>query len=279
MTFFVLLASIQPVVVGAMLAWAGAYKLAGRTVGVAASRSALPRLLGSHRRALAAYRLTGLIELVVALVLFGGGKTPSTVIVGLGFLCYLAYAKMVVPQSSCGCTSASTSPVGWRSFGRAAIVAVGGVLAMLPIAVPWWKGFGADPICAMFLATAESLLVLGLSPDFDRRWLRPARALRLKYGRHPLVDVPDTVPVAATAYNVERSEAFTPVAHLISSGLQDSWDAEGWRILTYAGRLDDREVTIVFAVGMTTDTVGIRVSVVEEQTGQIIPVEAFQPAG
>jgi hypothetical protein len=268
------LATVQPLIIGAMLAWAGGYKLAGRTVGVAASRSALPTLLGSPRRALVAYRMTGAIELVAALLLFSGLKTPAAFVVGLGFLCYLTYAKIAVPASSCGCTSASSAPIGWRTFARAGIVAAGGALSLIA-AEPWWTALDVSGFVAI---AVETLAVLALSPDFDRRWLMPARALRLTFGRHPLQDVPDTVPVSATAYNVERSAAFRTVAHLIKSGLTDSWDADGWRILVYTGLLGADEVTIVFAVGLNSETIGIRVSVVDERTGQILPVEAFQPA-
>ena len=55
----------------------------------------------------------------------------------------------------------------------------------------------------------------------------------------------DTLPIAATAYNLERSEIFGSVAHLVRSGVQESWEADGWRILTYAG---EGHTTMVFAV-------------------------------
>jgi hypothetical protein len=274
---------MQPLVVAATLAWAGSYKLVGRTVGVAASRSALPKLLGSDERAVLGYRVAGGIELLVAVGLLVAGSTPvapaAATVVGFGFLAYLGYAKVKVPKSSCGCTSSRAEPIGWRSFTRAGIVAAGGLLAtvaaLVSMSTPWWSALVSQPLLAVLVVVVEALVVLSLSPDFDRTWIMPLRIWRMKHGPHPLADVPDVMPVTATAYNLERSEAFTAVSHVVRSGLLDSWDEDGWRVLTYGGRIGDRPVTLVFAVGLGSDTLGIKSSVVDEATGEIVSVPAL----
>jgi methylamine utilization protein MauE len=273
--------SLQPLLVGAMLAWAGTYKLAGRTVGVAASRSALPKLLGSTGRATLAYRVTGGIELAVAVALLVTGSVPvapaAATVVGVGFLAYLGYARKAAPTSSCGCTSSRAEPIGWRSFARAAIVAAGGLASGVAAAIgptgSWWSALADKPLPAVAVVVLEAALVLALSPDFDRTWLVRLRMLRMRFGRHPLADIPDTVPVNATAYNLERSEVFYSVAHLVRTGLLESWDVDGWRILTYGGRDGDRPVTLTFAVGLDSANLGIRASVVDESTGEVLPIE------
>ncbi|WP_344306152.1 MauE/DoxX family redox-associated membrane protein [Fodinicola feengrottensis] len=276
------IASMQPLVIAAMLAWAGTYKLLGRTVGVAASRSALPKLLGSDQRAVVGYRVTGAVELTVAVLLLVAGSTPVPAVaataVGVSFLAYLGYAKVAVPKSSCGCTSSRAEPISWRGFSRAAIVAVGGLVATIAAITstgsPWWSALASQPLPAVLVVAAEVVLVLSLSPDFDRTWIMPLRIWRMKYGRHPLAGVPDTLPITATSYNLERSEAFTAVSHVVRSGLLESWDEDGWRVLTYGGRIGKRPVTVVFAVGLDSATVGIRSSIVDEATGEILPVPA-----
>ncbi|WP_222853709.1 MauE/DoxX family redox-associated membrane protein [Fodinicola acaciae] len=264
------IASVQPLVIAAMLGWAGAYKLAGRTVGVAASRSALPKLLGTDQRALVAYRVTGGVELLVAVALLVAGDTPvpaaAASVVGAGFLAYLGYARLAAPKSSCGCTSARSEPIGWRSFARAGIVAAGSLLALFAATTPWWA---AGP-SAVVVVVLEAALVLALSPDFDRTWLMPVRAWWSRHRPHPLGDIPDTVPVTATALNLERSEEFGRLSHVVRSGLIESWDTEGWRIMTYGGRIGARAVTVVFAVGLDSTTVGVRSSIVDERTGETV---------
>lgn len=278
--------SLQPLLVGAMLAWAGTYKLLGRTVGVAASRSALPKLLGSTGRATVVYRVAGGVELAVAVALFAAGSTPvppaAATAVGIGFLAYLGYARIAVPTSSCGCTSSRAEPIGWRSFARAAIVAAGGLAAAVGPTVPWWSAIGAHPWTATVVVVLEAALVLALSPDFDRAWLMRYRMLRMRFGPHPLAGLPDTVPVNATAYNLEHSSLYYSLSHLIRTGLQESWDVDGWRVLTYGGRDGNRPVTLTFAVGMNAANAGTRASVVDEATGEVLPVEPLarrpQPA-
>lgn len=265
------IASVQPLVIAAMLGWAGAYKLAGRTVGVAASRSALPKLLGSQERAVLGYRITGGVEILVAVALLVAGSTPvpaaAATVVGLGFLAYLGYARVAAPKSSCGCTSARAEPIGWRSFSRAGIVVVGGALALFAASGPWWSALTPVGVGVVVL---EAALVLSLSPDFDRTWLMPIRAWWLMRRPHPLGGIPDTVPVGATALNLERSEEFGKLSHVVRSGLIDSWDADGWRILTYGGRIGQRAVTVVFAVGLDSTNLGIRSSIVDEQTAETV---------
>jgi hypothetical protein len=274
---------MQPLVIAAMLAWAGSYKLVGRSVGVAASRSALPKLLGSEQRAVRGYRIAGGVELLVALGLLVAGSTPAApaaaTVVGVGFLAYLGYAKVKVPKSSCGCTSSRAEPIGWRSFTRAGIVAVGGLVATIAavtaIAVPWWSALISQPLLAILVVVVEALVVLSLSPDFDRTWIMPLRIWRMKHGPHPLAGVPDVLPVTATAYNLERSEAFTALSHVVRSGLLESWDEDGWRVLTYGGRIGNRSVTLVFAVRLASDTLGIKSSIVDEATGETLPVPSL----
>ncbi|WP_279580683.1 MauE/DoxX family redox-associated membrane protein [Fodinicola feengrottensis] len=187
--------------IAAMLAWAGTYKLLGRTVGVAASRSALPKLLGSDQRAVVGYRVTGAVELTVAVLLLVAGSTPVPAVpavaataVGVSFLAYLGYAKVAVPKSSCGCTSSRAEPISWRGFSRAAIVAVGGLVATIAAITstgsPWWSALASQPLPAVLVVAAEVVLVLslspGLRPDLDHAAAHLADEVRpASAGRRP----------------------------------------------------------------------------------------------
>src|SRR3569833_2630262 len=119
-------ASVQPLFIGGTLLWSGGLKCFGRSARRSAERSALPSLVGAGR-ALAAYRLTGVLELALAAVLLlppaYAAETAAAAVLGLGFLGYLTYARVAAPDSSCGCLSRRRTPVTWRSFARAGLPA------------------------------------------------------------------------------------------------------------------------------------------------------------
>src|SRR5690349_11269861 len=108
---------MQSFVVAAALIWAGGFKLFARTARLAAAQSGLSRLVG-EQRVQAAYKALGVLELAVAGLLLSlpsvGG--PAAAVLFTGFLGYLAYTRVAAPQSSCGCSSARTNPIGWRNF-------------------------------------------------------------------------------------------------------------------------------------------------------------------
>ena len=99
-------ASVQALFIGGTLLWSGGLKCFGRSARRSAERSALPSLVGEGR-ALAAYRLTGALELALAAVLqlppAYAAEAAAASVLGAGFLGYLTYAKVVAPDSSCGC--------------------------------------------------------------------------------------------------------------------------------------------------------------------------------
>jgi hypothetical protein len=181
---------------------------------------------------------------LVGLAAAAGVGAPAAAL-GVGFLGYLGWAQRKAPDRSCGCTATTSAPVTWRSYGRAGLVVAGGLAA------------GAG-----WLAAAAGLVLLAL---VDERWVLPARRLRLRLGGHPHALPPQDVPVAATVELLETSLAWHQAAGIVRSGLLESWDADGWRFLRYAG---DR-VTVVFALDATatTDTTAspvVRLAVVPE---------------
>src|SRR5213593_1166995 len=97
--------SLAPLV-GGVLVWAAALNLFGRNADLAARRSALSNVVGRDR-VLATYRTVGGVELAVGALLLLPPALPAeawlSVTLCVGMLGYLAYARLVSPQSSCGC--------------------------------------------------------------------------------------------------------------------------------------------------------------------------------
>jgi len=276
-----LVPDLAPLVVGALLAWAGAVKLFGRSTPQQAADSALGRLLRDVRWTTRALRALGAVELVVATALL---LTPTWSVaagaataLGIGFIGYLGYAKVTAPESSCGCTGSRHTPITWRAFARAGLVVTGGLMAASATS-PWWASAAAEPVASAAVVAAWTVGLAALSTDLDRLWLLPLRRARLRLLGHPLEGTDGEVPVAATVELLEHSLAWQAASPVVRSALLEHWDAEGWRILRYSG-VDNgpdgpRPVSVLFALDPratidTTENPVVRVSVIDEDLGEV----------
>lgn len=282
-----LIIDLVPLLLGGLLAWTGAAKAFSRTLRSQAADSALLKLVGSLERAVLALRTLGFAELVlaVALVVAPTWWVPAAcvVLLGLGFLGYLAYGRAKAPSSSCGCT-AGPAPISWRAFARAGLVVAGGfaaaMAAALAVAGPWWQQVADRPLGALAVAVVAVLVVGALSTDLDRLWLLPLRQLRIRLFGTPLSSGSSDNPVAASVELLERSLAWESAGPIVRSGLVEWWDEDGWRILRYTGRYGEeaeaRTVSVLFALDpqasvSTTTAPAIRVVIVDDETQEILP--------
>jgi hypothetical protein len=203
---------VMKVLVAGVLVWAAVFKFRGGT-----RRSALSRLVGKER-VVAAFRVIGAVELVLAAALFTPVGQWATFAWFLGMLGYLSWAKVAEPESSCGCLSEKYAPVGVRALARAVLLAGMVVTADL---LPWYSVFPA------------AVLVFLLSAELDDYWLLPLRRLK---------------PVASTVQQLQKSTTYQSVYPILRSDLLDTWDEGDWRILTYSAERDGERATAVFAV-------------------------------
>ena len=275
------MAALQPLVVGAVLIWAARVKLVGRGAALNVRRSALQPLLGD-RFALPAYRLLGAAELVVGLLLLlppvlgsagrpvlGVGAVLATVL-SAGFLGYLVYARIKVPESSCGCMSTRRAPVSVRSLVRAVGLIVASAAA-IPAATGWWHAVGSHPLAGVVTVLVEAALVVVLSPEFDGAWLLPLRRVRVRMS-HPLAHQPFEIPLTSTVEQMERSLAYRRVASLLVSDVREHWDEGDWRMVCYTARYGERtDTTAVFAVPrLRYAPEEVRVAFVDEVSGEVL---------
>jgi hypothetical protein len=257
------IASLQPLVIGAVLVWSARVKLFSRGAPAAARRSALARLVGPAR-AVGAYRAVGGLELLLGVALLAPPapriEAVAAGVVGAGFLAYLAYARVAAPGSSCGCLGAARAPIGFRAFARAGALLVAAVAATATTGV-WTDALSSRPALAVVVA-AELGSMAALSSELDRHWLLPLRRLRTRW-THPLRTDPADVPVAATVEQIHRSGAYRRVAAGLLSDVRDHWDEGEWRIVCYAARVDGEPATAVFAVPrLRFDPGAVRVALV-----------------
>jgi hypothetical protein len=277
------LADLAPLLLGALLGWAGLAKLADRTA--PEPDTALMRLLHDARLVTGVLRALGAVEVGLAAVLLvrplwtvGGG---AAAVLGAGFVGYLAWARAVAPGSSCGCTGGRSTPVTGRSFARAGLVVAGG-LAATTATTPWWTVLADRPAAAGALLAAGVLLLAALSGDVDERWLLPLRRARLRLLGSPLAGPAGgpaagggAAPVAVSVELLEHSLAWEATAPVIRSALLEHWDTDGWRFLRFAGVSDGRPVDVVYALAADA-TLGagdpvVRVTVVDPDRQEVLP--------
>ncbi|MEV4414497.1 MauE/DoxX family redox-associated membrane protein [Catellatospora sp. NPDC049609] len=272
------IAPLQPLLLGAVLLWSARLKLLSPLAPAQAARSALAQLLG-ERRALPAYRLVGGVEAVLAVFLLAPPALPAeaaaAVALSLGFAGYLAYARIAAPESSCGCLSATRTPVGWRSFARTGALLAASLLA-LPAAASWAGVLADRPLPAAAVLLAEAAVLVALSPELDRFGLDRLRQLKVRLTR-PLPTGFD-VPLDSTVEQLHRSPVYAETAALLTSDVREHWDDDEWRILVYSARHAGFEVSAVYAVPrLRYQPAAVRLALVDEPTGQVLLTRASAP--
>ena len=258
------IAAVQPLFLSLVLAWAGGYKLTARAAR-GLPRSTMARLVGADR-ARPAYRAVGTAELVVAalLVLPPAAAVEGWLAVGLtaGFVAYLGYGRIAAPDTTCGCLSAQAGPVTWAGIARAGLL-LAAALAAVAADTFWFAAVAARPAVAATVLGVELGLFLGLSPELRlpaRRTVGRARAWLLP---HPLA-TPATAAPAAAVPALYRSPAYCANSGLLRSDVQDAWHAGDWTLVSYAGQVDDRPVTVVFAIPRDGAPDQVRMSIVDD---------------
>lgn len=281
---------LAPLVCGLLLAPAGAGKLFGRHTARLAANTVLVRVLHDGRRATLALRILGAAELALAAALLAAPTAAvpgaATAALGLGFTGYLAYAKATAPESSCGCSARAEGPIGARSLARAGLVVAGG-LAAATADTAWWSKASGRPVASLVFLLVTAALLLAVSSDLDHLWLMPLRKARLRMFGNPLPSSTGAhVPVDATVELLEHSLAWQAARPVVRSALLDHWDDGGWRVLRYSGAYQGprgtRAVSVLFALDLTAsiDTAPspvVRVSLVDEESEQVLPADVLTP--
>lgn len=260
------LAQAQPLFLAGVFGWSGTFKALAGDLGGRVAGTALHRLLGG-RLAPAAYFLLGVAEIALAVsLLVDPGRTTAfaAAVMSGGFIVYLGYAAIAVPQSTCGCLSKRKVRQTWRGFARAGLLmasAVVPVVADAGTSSAWWDR--PSWVAMASALVAEAALFIALSAELDYLWLYPLRRLRVRV-RRPLAGAPDVVPLQASVSTLLRSHAWRRTSHLVASDILEHWDADGHRILVYnARRPDGGRGTALFAVPLDGDAAAIRFTFID----------------
>lgn len=266
------LAAAQALVVALVFAWSGVWKVAFRRARAVAAQSALVRLLGGERRAVAAHLALGCIEIAFALLLLlPPARTLAlggAALLALGFVGYLILAWRIAPEAPCACMGVRPTRISWRSLARA------GVLLALSVA-SWLAGafWGAALVAAAWLVLLLALELAGLwllSPEISVRPVRSSRqvirALRLRLD-------PACARLRLDIAAVERALQGTAQYHALQPALgarTDAWREGCWDFVAYGAQYENHAATVIFAAPALFDASGVSAAVVADADNSVL---------
>jgi hypothetical protein len=260
------LAALQQPVIGVLLLWAGLLKVVSAGSAQAANASALPVLLRREALAAPAYRVVGGVETAVALLLLlppaSTREMAAAVALSGLFVGYLSYARRATPQRPCGCLGGHDTPLSTRTQLRAGLLCAASVLGLAG-SQHWTTAVADQPALSAAVLGLEAVVLAVVSPEL--RWDRARRALQAALPSRGLPADCTTADVAVdtSLRQLEQSEPYHRLEHLLVPGVQDHWRDGCWRFLSYSARYDGLPATAVFAVPLIDGTDWIRAAVTE----------------
>lgn len=267
------LAAAQALVVALVFAWAGMWKVAFRQARAVAAQSALVRLLGGERQAVAAHLALGGAEIAVAILLLllppaRALAQGCAALLALGFLGYLILAWRIAPEAPCACMGGRATRILWRSLARAgALLALS--IAAWPAAEFWGTALAAAPWLVPLLALELAGLWL-LSPELGGKPVHTSRqvfrSLRLRLD-------PACARVRLDIAAVERALQGTAPYRALRPALSartDAWREGCWDFVAYGAHYEQQAATVIFAAPALFDASEVSAAVVADADNSVL---------
>lgn len=271
------IAAIQSLVIGALFAWAGIWKVFSPRARSLAVQSALGKLLPIPWVATAAHLAVGIGEIGVAGALLAVPAARwwairAATVFAVGFLGYLGVAWRVAPERPCACMGGRASKISRKSLIRAASLLVMTLPGWLSTEY-WGSAIVAAPLMLVVVAAEAGVLWL-LSPEFGNVGprLRKQLALRLSRPSGRLLD-PECSRVPLDWETLERRLRGTTLFHQLvpqTGSRSDAWSEGCWRFMTFGADFQGRVATAVFAVPALFDPRAISASLVDDADGTVL---------
>jgi len=266
-------AELQPLVVGALLIWAGCLKVFSAGSRQVAARSALSLLLRQTEAVHIIFRLLGCAELAIGLLALLPPHHPWEVLLaaGLGtmFVTYVLWALTRAPERPCGCLGGHEAPISWRTLVRGVVLV--SVAAAGSTAHQFWLAALLDKPWLLSMAVLEGALLVRLSPELDRVWVAPPAFLRTRWGPSGKPDCATAVvPLPETEEQLRRSTAFKTLRQFLRSEALDYWRDGCWRFFSFKAEYDGRAATAVFAVPLHRRGASTLAAVLDEVENRVL---------
>jgi hypothetical protein len=272
MTFVSYIADVQALVLGAVFAWAGVWKVFSPQAHKLARQSALVKLLPGPGMAQAFHVAVGISEIIVAVLLLLPPErwwaTRLASALAVGFLAYLALVWKVAPEKPCACMGGRATQISRRSVARA-----GGILLLTALAWTARAYWGASLVVAPWLGLvilAELLALWVISPEFgslgvslERRLVRAAR-LRLNPSCEGI-----TLDWPRLETELQRTGHYSELARYISSPA-DRWREECVGFIAYHARFENQSATAVFTFPVLYDSAAVAAALVDDASHVVL---------
>ncbi|HEX8035463.1 MAG TPA: MauE/DoxX family redox-associated membrane protein [Ktedonobacterales bacterium] len=271
------IAAIQPLVIGALFAWAGIWKVLSPQARGLVVQSALGKLLPIPWVARAAHLAVGIGEIIVAGALLAvpparWWAVRAASVFAVGFFVYLGVAWRVAPERPCACMGGRTSRISRKSLARAATVLMMTLLGWLSTEY-WGNAIVAAPLVILVVGAEVGVLWL-LSPEFGDVGPRLGKQLALRLSRssgRPLDPECSRVPLDWDT--LERHLRGTALFRQLvpqTGNRSDAWSEGCWRFMTFGADFQGRVATAVFAVPALFDPHAVSASLVDDADGTVL---------
>lgn len=266
---------VQNSVISLILFWSGIVKIIEHDIERILQESAISGFIPSKRLARFAYRLLGLTETLVAVILLFPPnelwKSVLAISLGICFLIYLGISYNYAPQKKCGCLGKNGKPISIRTFARAIYFIGIAFLTLFAKNKNWIDSLGQN-IILMYVILGELFLFILLSSELDWIWGSNSilnlffRSLSEKHSCSRIVydieEINDRIHESKVydAYSLYFTNAF-PV---------ESWIDKCIYFITYSAVYNQREAIIVFSAPLVGTDVQTRAAIVDCNQQQML---------
>lgn len=269
---FAIMASLQAVVVGALLLWAGGWKAATPRAGEIAARSALGVMFPHARTVRVAHRAIGILEVALGTLLLvapsPGGMRMATG-VACAFVAYLLVARQIAPDRPCACFGKRATAVSPQAIVRAAMIVALTVVGW-GAEQSWTITLGLHP-WSLSIVGLEALAFLAVSPEITWTWLTShlSGTGDARDGAVPRCATAP-VPLSDTLHQLQESRPFHTLSRFVRSDVVEHWREGCWRFVCFDAEYGGQAATAIFAVALLSQPHLVRAAVVADSDGTVL---------
>jgi len=266
-------ADLQALVIGAILLWAGTWKVFVPRSWEIAVRSALALLFHRKSTIRGIYRLVGVTELTVGLLLllppYHQWEMGLASGVAAAFVVYVLFSLKAAPGRPCGCLGGHETTISGRTLARAGLVLM---LALVGWTAQhfWLTAIVTNP-WLLGLVGVETLLLAALSPELGWSRIKPLAHMNRRLQPQAELDCAvASAPMSETWEQLRLSDSFQSLTRYLKSDVLESWRDGCWRFLCFEAEYEGRKATAVFAVPVLRQPHRVRAAIVDHVEDEVL---------
>lgn len=266
---------VQSAVIGIILLWSGIWKSLSPDSGKVVQESALSTIITNQLFAVNIYRLLGVVEFVIGLLMLlpplGWWEVLMSNVLSISFITYLFVAKKVAPTRSCGCMGRHGKAISWRTISRALYFFALASITWMSQSTDWVKSLVVHPYLIGVIAI-ELIIFVTLSTEYDWIWMRLPNVSN--WYQKLSIEISCSaikMTLQEASQIIQESAVYCVYSPLLTSNeATDSWRDKCWYFIAYDARYQDQMVNIVFATPVTGSGNHVRAAIVDQNNKQLM---------